>query len=129
MNWEESSGESVLGRLSFCHVASVLNAVEINADINDDIIGCVSGLLLETHCWRQTKLDRTPSTGSSKIKGAKFCDACSVKANWLCMGWPFFLAEMRREFQTGGKFFCTTLYLHFAVVKSQNFYVSWGAIQ
>ena len=30
--------------------------------------------------------------------------------NWLCMGWPFCLAEMRREFQTGGKLFCTTLY-------------------
>ena len=32
------------------------------------------------------------------------------RANWLCMGWPFCLAEMRREFQTGGKKFCTTLY-------------------
>ena len=51
------------------------------------------------------------STGSSKINGAKFSDACSVRANWLCMGWPFCLAEMRREFQTGGKIFCTTLYI------------------
>ena len=50
------------------------------------------------------------STGSSKINGAKLSDACSVRANWLCMGWPFCLAEMRREFQTGGNFFCTTLY-------------------
>ena len=49
-------------------------------------------------------------TGSSKIIGAKLSDACSVRANWLCMGWPFCLAEMRREFQTGGKFFCTKLY-------------------
>ena len=49
-------------------------------------------------------------TGSSKINGAKLSDACSVRANWLCMGWPFCLAEMRREFQTGGKLFCTTLY-------------------
>ena len=38
-------------------------------------------------------------------------DACSVRANWLCRGWPFCLAEMRREFQTGGNFFCTTLYV------------------
>ena len=52
-----------------------------------------------------------PFTGSSKINGAKFSDACSVGANWLCMGWPFCMAEMRREFQTGGKFFCTTLYI------------------
>ena len=37
-------------------------------------------------------------TGSSKINGAKFSDACSVRANRLCMGWPFCLAEMRREF-------------------------------
>ena len=49
-------------------------------------------------------------TGSSKINGAKFSDACSVRANWLCMSWSFCLAEMRWEFQTGGKFFCTTLY-------------------
>ena len=49
------------------------------------------------------------STGSSKINGAKFSDACSVRAYWLCMGWPFCLAEMRREFLTGGKIFCTTL--------------------
>ena len=32
------------------------------------------------------------------------------RANWLCIGWQFCLAEMRREFQTGGIFFCTTLY-------------------
>ena len=50
------------------------------------------------------------STGSSKINGAKLSDTCSVRANWLCMGWPFCLAEMRREFQTGGNYFCTTLY-------------------
>ena len=31
----------------------------------------------------------THSTGSSKINGAKFSDACSVRANWLCMGWTF----------------------------------------
>ena len=52
-------------------------------------------------------------TGSSKINGAKLSDACSVRANWLCMGWPFCWAEMRREFQTGGKFFCITLYTKF----------------
>ena len=51
------------------------------------------------------------STGSSKINGAKFSGACSVRANWLCMGWPFCLAEMRRQFQTGGKIFFTTLYI------------------
>ena len=45
------------------------------------------------------------STGSSKINRAKFSDACSVRTNWLYMGWPFCLAEMRREFQTGGIFF------------------------
>ena len=44
-------------------------------------------------------------TGSSKINGAKLSDACSVRTNWLCMGWPFCLAELRREFQTGGHFF------------------------
>ena len=43
-------------------------------------------------------------TGWSKINGAKFSDACSVRANWLCRGWPFCLAEMRQEFQTGGNF-------------------------
>ena len=42
------------------------------------------------------------NTGSSKINGA---DACSVRANWLCIGWPFCLAELKREFQTGGNFF------------------------
>ena len=31
------------------------------------------------------------------------------------MGWPFCLAEMRREFQTGGNFFCTTLYLPLSI--------------
>ena len=50
------------------------------------------------------------TTGSSKINGAMFSDTCSVRANWLCMGWPFCLAEMRRQFQTGGNLFCTTLY-------------------
>ena len=50
-------------------------------------------------------------TGSSEINGAKFSDTCSVRADWLCMGWPFCLSEMRREFQTGGKNFCTTLYM------------------
>ena len=49
------------------------------------------------------------NTGSSKINGAKLSDACSVRATWLCMGWPFCLVEMGREFQTGGNFFCTTL--------------------
>ena len=49
-------------------------------------------------------------TGSSKINGAKLNDTCSVRANWLCMGWPYCLAETRREFQTGGNFFSTTLY-------------------
>ena len=39
-------------------------------------------------------------------------DTCSVRADWLCMGWPCCLAEMRQEFQTGGNFFCTTLYVH-----------------
>ena len=52
-------------------------------------------------------------TASSKINGAKFSDTCSVRANWLCMGWPFCQAEMRRKFQTGGKIFCTTLYFQF----------------
>ena len=47
--------------------------------------------------------------GPSKINGAKLSDARYVRANWLCMGWSFCLAEMRREFQTGGNFFCTTL--------------------
>ena len=41
------------------------------------------------------------NTGSSKINGAKFSDTCFVRANWLCMGWPFCLAEMRLEFKTG----------------------------
>ena len=63
---------------------------------------------LRQHC---PQLTRRRCTGSSKINGAKFSDACSVRANWLCMGWPFCLAEMRREFQTGGKLFCTTLYI------------------
>ena len=44
----------------------------------------------------------TQSTGSSIIIGAKFSDTSSVRANWLCMGWPFCLAEMRREFQISG---------------------------
>ena len=44
--------------------------------------------------------------------GAKLSDVCSVRADWLCMGWPFCMAEMRREFQTGGNFFCTTLYVY-----------------
>ena len=57
-------------------------------------------------------LSASSPTGSSKINGAKLSDACSVRANWLCMGWPFCLAEMRREFQTGGNYFCTTLYLN-----------------
>ena len=51
------------------------------------------------------------SAGSSKINGPNFSDTCSVRANWLCMGWPFCLAEMKREFQTAGNFFaprCTT---------------------
>ena len=51
-------------------------------------------------------------TGSSKINGAKLSDACSVRANWLCTGWPFCLAEMRQEFQTGEIFFvprCITI--------------------
>ena len=26
-------------------------------------------------------------TGSSKINGAKLSDTCSVRVNWLCMGW------------------------------------------
>ena len=56
--------------------------------------------------------------GSSKINGAKFSDTCSVRANWLCMGWPFCLAEMRREFQTEGKLFCTTLYRAFNPLSS-----------
>ena len=47
-------------------------------------------------------------TGSSKTNGAKLSDTGSVR---LCMGWPFCLAEMRREFQTGGTFLCTTLYI------------------
>ena len=66
-----------------------------------------------------------PTTGSSKINGAKFSDACSVRANWLCMGWPFFLAEMRREFQTGGKFF-----LHHAVeiIQEEGLSLGWSAI-
>ena len=50
-------------------------------------------------------------TGWSKINGAKFSDACSVRANWLCIGWPFCLAEIRREFQTEENFFCTKLYI------------------
>ena len=75
-------------------------------------LGCVNSL--PGSAWLQ--LTKQPClfaylcTGSSKINGAKFSDACSVRANWLCMGWPFCLAEMRREFQTGGKKFCTTLY-------------------
>ena len=52
---------------------------------------------------------RMSNTGSSEINGAKLSDACSVRAHWLCMGWPFCLAEMRREFQTGKTF------LHHAV--------------
>ena len=59
------------------------------------------------------------NTGSSKINGAKFSDACSVRANWLYMGWPFCLAEMRRKFQTGGKDFCTTLYVE-VVLDTEN---------
>ena len=55
--------------------------------------------------------DHAQITGWSKINGVKIGDTCSVRANWLCMGWPFCLAEMRREFQTGGNYFCTTLYL------------------
>ena len=56
------------------------------------------------------KASQGRNTGSSKINGAMLSDTCSVRANWLCMGWPFCLAEMRREFQTGGNYFCTTLY-------------------
>ena len=59
---------------------------------------------------QELKFEHNKFTGSSKINGAKFSDACCVRANWLYMGWPFCLAEMRREFQTGGNFFCTTLY-------------------
>ena len=49
-------------------------------------------------------------TGSSKINGAKFGDPCSVMADWLTMGWPFCQADLRREFQTEGQFFCLSLY-------------------
>ena len=31
--------------------------------------------------------------------------SCSVRAKWLFIGWPFWLAEMRREFRTGEKNF------------------------
>ena len=34
----------------------------------------------------------------------------SVRAYLLCIGWPFCQAELRREFQTGGIFFCLSLY-------------------
>ena len=40
-------------------------------------------------------------TGLSKIKGAKLGKESSVRADWLCIGWPFCQAELRREFQTG----------------------------
>ena len=59
------------------------------------------------HCSQGSHVGRAhvlvqqhPYTGSCKINGAKFSDTCSVRANWLCMGWPFSLAEMRRKFQT-----------------------------
>ena len=35
-------------------------------------------------------------TGSSRIKGAKFGDPCSVMADWLTMGWPFCQADFKR---------------------------------
>ena len=60
------------------------------------------------------------NTGLSKINRAKFSDTCSVGAKWLCMGWPFYLAEMRREFQTGGNFFGTMLYTRFRRRRKDN---------
>ena len=39
----------------------------------------------------------------------------SVRADWLCIGRPFCQAELRREFQTGGQFFCLSLYLVFSI--------------
>ena len=45
-----------------------------------------------------------------KIKEAKFGDENSVRADWLCIGWPFCQVGLRREFQRGGQFFGSSLY-------------------
>ena len=66
--------------------------------------------ILKWRCYHNVAGIWAPHTGSSKINGAKLSDTCSVRANWLCMSWSFYLAVMRREIQTGGNFFCTTLY-------------------
>ena len=71
--------------------------------------------------WRETvgvhmdlaynySLDIVTLTGSSKIKGAKLGEESSVRADWLCIGWPFCQAELRWEFQTVGNFFCSSLF-------------------
>ena len=59
--------------------------------------------------------------GSSSKKGAKLGEESSVRADWLCIGWPFCQAELRREFQTGGQFFCTRLYCRTSKKVDVNF--------
>ena len=46
------------------------------------------------------------TTGSSKINGAKFSDACSVRANWLAI-----LLGRNEAGVSNSKIFCTTLYI------------------
>ena len=56
--------------------------------------------------FREYEVKKLHYTGSSKINGAKFSEACSIRANWLCM---------RQEFQIGEKKFCTMLYKHLKI--------------
>ena len=58
--------------------------VDISVRTQDIILACVMSL----------------HTGSSKIKGAKLGEESSVRADW-----PFYQAELRQKFQTGGQFF------------------------
>ena len=39
------------------------------------------------------------------MKGIILGEGSYIRADWLCIGWPFCQAELKREFQTGKHFF------------------------
>ena len=50
------------------------------------------------------------STGSSKRKGAKLGEGSSVRANWLCIGFPKLVGRRKEANSNKGHLFCTSRY-------------------
>ena len=99
-------------RAMSARILEELKKIYSDDDLNVTIFGFEAGSVIVKFRWLENerggficKFTFRRHTGSSKLKGAKLGEGSFVRANLLCIGWPFCQQNCGGNFIQGDKFF------------------------